>query len=55
MIVLDTHALVWLDADDRRLGRKTRTLIEKHWPKYVPPAPEEQEASGAPASGEPQT
>lgn len=29
--------------------------IEKHWPKYVPPAPEEQEASGAPASGEPQT
>lgn len=32
MIVLDTHALVWLDADDRRLGRKTRTLIEKHWP-----------------------
>jgi PIN domain nuclease of toxin-antitoxin system len=32
VILLDTHALVWLDTDDRRLGRKTRALIEKHWP-----------------------
>jgi PIN domain nuclease of toxin-antitoxin system len=32
MILLDTHVLVWLDTDDRRLGPKTRSLIEKHWP-----------------------
>ena len=31
MILLDTHVLVWLDTDDRRLGPKTRSLIEKHW------------------------
>ena len=31
MIVLDTHALIWLDTADRRLGRRTRALIEKHW------------------------
>ena len=31
MILLDTHALVWLDTDDRHLGPKTRSLIEKHW------------------------
>ena len=31
MILLDTHALVWADSDDRRLGRKARTLIERHW------------------------
>ena len=32
MILLDTHALIWLDTADRRLGSKTRALIEKHWP-----------------------
>jgi PIN domain nuclease of toxin-antitoxin system len=32
MILLDTHVLIWLDTDDRRLGPKTRALIEKHWP-----------------------
>lgn len=31
MIVLDTHALIWLECDDRRLGRKSRRLIEKEW------------------------
>ncbi len=31
MILLDTHALIWLDTADRRLGRRTRALIEKHW------------------------
>jgi PIN domain nuclease of toxin-antitoxin system len=31
MILLDTHVLVWLDTDDRRLGPKTRSLIEQHW------------------------
>lgn len=31
MILLDTHVLVWLDTDDRRLGRKTRKLIADRW------------------------
>lgn len=31
MILLDTHALIWLDTADRRLGRKTRALIERQW------------------------
>lgn len=31
MILLDTHALIWLDTADRRLGRKTRALIQRHW------------------------
>ena len=31
MIVLDTNALVWMAVDDRRLGRKARTLIKKNW------------------------
>lgn len=31
MIVLDTHALVWAAADDRKLGRRSRRLIERHW------------------------
>jgi len=32
VILLDTHVLVWVDADDRRLGRKTRALIDRRWP-----------------------
>lgn len=32
MIVLDTHALIWADTDDRKLGRKARTLINRLWP-----------------------
>jgi PIN domain nuclease of toxin-antitoxin system len=32
VIVLDTHVLVWADGGDRRLGRKSRALIEKLWP-----------------------
>jgi PIN domain nuclease of toxin-antitoxin system len=31
VILLDTHALIWLDTADRRLGRKTRALIERQW------------------------
>ena len=31
MILLDTHVLVWMAADERRLGRKTRALIQRHW------------------------
>lgn len=31
MIVLDTHVLVWADNDERRLGRKARSLIERQW------------------------
>ncbi len=29
LILLDTHALVWLDAGDARLGRRTRRLIDE--------------------------
>jgi len=31
VIVLDTHVLVWVAADDRKLGRKTRGLIDRRW------------------------
>jgi PIN domain nuclease of toxin-antitoxin system len=31
VIVLDTHALLWAVADDKKLGRKTRQLIERRW------------------------
>ena len=31
MIVLDTHALIWLDRDDSALGPIARGLIEKAW------------------------
>ena len=31
MILLDTHALIWLDTADRRLGKKTRALVEREW------------------------
>ena len=31
MIVLDTHVLVWAVADDRKLGRRARALIDRHW------------------------
>lgn len=31
MIVLDTHVLVWADNNERKLGRKARALIERHW------------------------
>jgi PIN domain nuclease of toxin-antitoxin system len=29
MILLDTHALVWMDEDSPRLGRQARKLIDK--------------------------
>ncbi len=32
MILLDTHVLVWMRTDDRRLGKATRKLIAQHWP-----------------------
>lgn len=31
MILLDTHVLVWAATDDRKLGRKTRALIDRNW------------------------
>jgi PIN domain nuclease of toxin-antitoxin system len=31
LIVLDTHALVWAAADERKLGKKARALIERQW------------------------
>lgn len=33
MIVLDTHALLWMDRNDAALGPSTRTLIEQSWRK----------------------
>lgn len=33
MIVLDTHVLLWAASDDRKLGRKTRTMIDRRWGK----------------------
>jgi PIN domain nuclease of toxin-antitoxin system len=29
VIVLDTHALLWVAEDDRRLGRQTRRLVDR--------------------------
>lgn len=31
MILLDTHALVWLRLGSERLGSRTRRLIDEHW------------------------
>lgn len=31
MILLDTHALVWVTGEDRKLGRKARALIDRNW------------------------
>lgn len=31
MILLDTHALVWMDANDDQLGNLSRTRIEQAW------------------------
>ena len=31
MIVLDTHALVWMDADDPSLGRAARRAVRQAW------------------------
>ena len=31
MILLDTHALVWMDADDPTLGKNSRRLIQESW------------------------
>ncbi|HXC40430.1 MAG TPA: type II toxin-antitoxin system VapC family toxin [Burkholderiales bacterium] len=39
MIVLDTHALVWADRDDRKLGRKARATLNKLWPAGEVAAP----------------
>jgi PIN domain nuclease of toxin-antitoxin system len=33
VIVLDTHALLWADTDDRKLGPKARALIGRMWPE----------------------
>ena len=31
MILLDTHALLWMDRDDNALGQQARTFIEQAW------------------------
>lgn len=31
MIVLDTQVLVWVDQAERKLGKKSRALIERKW------------------------
>jgi len=31
VILLDTHVLVWVLNDERKLGRKARSLIDLHW------------------------
>ncbi len=31
MILLDSHVLLWMDAANRRLGRKSRILIDERW------------------------
>ena len=31
MILLDTHVLAWAVNDERKLGRKAKALIERHW------------------------
>lgn len=30
-MILDTHALLWLRQDDRRLGRRARGAVERSW------------------------
>ena len=31
MILLDTHVLIWMDADDPTLGKSSRRLIQQAW------------------------
>jgi len=31
VILLDTHVLVWALNDERKLGRKSRAMIDRHW------------------------
>ena len=31
MIMLDTHVLLWVDRDERKLGKKSRALIARRW------------------------
>ena len=31
MIVLDTHALIWMDQDDAALGKTTRRIVQAAW------------------------
>lgn len=31
VIVLDTHVLLWMDSNDRKIGRRTRALIDRNW------------------------
>jgi PIN domain nuclease of toxin-antitoxin system len=32
VIILDTHVLVWAAGGERKLGRRTRAMIDKLWP-----------------------
>jgi len=31
VILLDTHVLVWVLNDERKLGRKSRAVIDRYW------------------------
>jgi PIN domain nuclease of toxin-antitoxin system len=31
VIVIDTHVLVWIDREERKLGKKSRLMIERKW------------------------
>ena len=31
MILLDTHVLIWLLSDDRRIGEQTREALDRSW------------------------
>lgn len=31
MIILDTHALLWMDRNDEAMGQETRRIIEQAW------------------------
>ncbi len=31
MIVLDTHVLIWVASDDKKLGRRARATLERAW------------------------
>jgi PIN domain nuclease of toxin-antitoxin system len=33
VIVLDSHVLIWVDNDERKLGRQARKTIERAWPR----------------------
>ena len=35
MILLDTHALIWMDQDDAALGKTARRVVQAAWDSEV--------------------